>query len=137
MGTIGPFFNISKPRFTENVRETDKPTVYNTLPMKSFIFCDIMPSSLMKVNKCFRGTNHLPLELQSKPNKTTAWAYSLTLKIEAMCFSERSIIFYWATRHYIPEEITLNGHGCENLKSNKMYPTQHFEPDSLLSIDPA
>jgi hypothetical protein len=54
--TTGPFFNISMPYFTENSCETDKPTVYNTLPMKSSIFFDIMQCSLKKVNKCFRET---------------------------------------------------------------------------------
>jgi hypothetical protein len=43
-------------------------------------------------------------------------AYSLTLKMEAICFSETSVDFKWTTRHYIPEDQTLHN-CCESLKS--------------------
>jgi hypothetical protein len=43
-------------------------------------------------------------------------AYSLTLKMEAMCSSEMSVDLQWTTRHYIPEDRTLHNHCCENLK---------------------
>jgi hypothetical protein len=44
-------------------------------------------------------------------------AYFLTLKMEAICSSEKSVHFQWTTRRYIPEDRTLHNHCCENLKS--------------------
>jgi hypothetical protein len=44
-----------------------------------------------------------------------------TLKMEAICFSERSVYFRRTTRHYIPEDKTLHGHRCENIKSYIIY----------------
>jgi hypothetical protein len=44
-------------------------------------------------------------------------AYSYTLKMEAICFSETSVDSQWTTWYYILEEITLHNHVCENVKS--------------------
>jgi hypothetical protein len=47
-------------------------------------------------------------------------AYSSTLKMEAMCFSQTLVDFQWTTWHYIPEDSTLHNHHCENLKSYRI-----------------
>jgi hypothetical protein len=44
-------------------------------------------------------------------------AYSLTLKMEATCFSEMSVDFPRTTQRYIPEDSTLQNRRCEILKS--------------------
>jgi hypothetical protein len=54
---------------------------------------------------------------------TSLMAYSLTLKMEAVCFSKTCINFCQATQHHIPEDITLNSHHCEI-----------FEPNIFISI---
>jgi hypothetical protein len=46
-------------------------------------------------------------------------AYSLTLKMEAIYFSEMVVDFHYTTQHYIPEDRTFHSHCCENLKSKK------------------
>jgi hypothetical protein len=44
-------------------------------------------------------------------------AYSLTLKMEAICSSEMSVAIQQTTRRFFPEDDTLHNHRCENLKS--------------------
>jgi hypothetical protein len=44
-------------------------------------------------------------------------AYSSTLKMEAVYYSETSVDFQRTTRRYIPEDGTLHNHRCKNLKS--------------------
>jgi hypothetical protein len=51
----------------------------------------------------------------------TYLAYASTLKMEATCSSETLLDFQQAIWRYIPEDITLHNHRCENLKSNKNY----------------
>jgi hypothetical protein len=48
-------------------------------------------------------------------------AYSSTLKMEVICFSETSVDFQRTARRYIPEYSTLHNHRCENLKSYIIY----------------
>jgi hypothetical protein len=43
--------------------------------------------------------------------------YCSTLKMEAICSSETSVDFQLTTRRYIPDDIALLDHCCENLKS--------------------
>jgi hypothetical protein len=40
--------------------------------------------------------------------------------MEAICFSETSVVTQRTTRRYIPEVDTLRNHRCENLKSYKL-----------------
>jgi hypothetical protein len=47
---------------------------------------------------------------------TPCLAFSSTLKMEAISSSETSVDFHRATRRYIPEDIILHDHRCENLK---------------------
>jgi hypothetical protein len=42
---------------------------------------------------------------------------SLTLKMEAICSSETSVVTQRTTRRHIPEDDTLYNHRCENIKS--------------------
>jgi hypothetical protein len=42
--------------------------------------------------------------------------YSLTLKLEVTCSSEKAADFQQTTWHYIPEDRTLHNLHCENLK---------------------
>jgi hypothetical protein len=66
-----------------------------------------MPSSLLKVNWHFGGINRLCLPPAFMP--VSCSAYSVTLKMEAICSSETSVDFQQTTRHYIPEYSTLQG----------------------------
>jgi hypothetical protein len=96
--------------------------------MKSTIFWDTMLCSLLKVNWHFRGTYHLHLQGRRISRAThqheSRWqgerlclplaftlvscsAFSLTLKMEAICSSELSIDFQWTALCYIPEDSTL------------------------------
>jgi hypothetical protein len=67
--------------------------------VKSFIFLDITPCSLLKVDSrallatCFMLVSVL--------------AYSATLKMEVTCSSKTSVDFWWATWRYILENRTL------------------------------
>jgi hypothetical protein len=45
----------------------------------------------------------------------------LTLKREAVCFSETSIDFHRAAWRYIPEDKSLHSHNSYNLKSNNYW----------------
>jgi hypothetical protein len=47
----------------------------------------------------------------------SSWAYSSTMKMEAVRSSETSADTQRTTRSYIPEDSTLHNHRCENLKS--------------------
>jgi hypothetical protein len=44
-------------------------------------------------------------------------ACSWTLKMEAICSSETSVGTQLTTRRFIPEDLSLHNHRCENLKS--------------------
>jgi hypothetical protein len=49
--------------------------------------------------------------------------YSSTLKMETKCSSEMSVEYQRTTQRYIPEDITLHNHRCENLNSYLSYPS--------------
>jgi hypothetical protein len=51
-----------------------------------------------------------------------SFAYSI-LKMEAICSSGTLVTFQHSTRRYIPEDITLRNHRCQNLKSCIVYTT--------------
>jgi hypothetical protein len=53
------------------------------------------------------------------------------LKMEATCSFETSVDFRRTTRRYIPEDIPLHIHRCENLKSYKGYKRFVIANDSL------
>jgi hypothetical protein len=86
--------------------------------MKSTIFQDITLCSLLKVNRHFRRTCRPHLNgrrIRGARNQNgRRWqaepcsAYSSTLKMEAICFSETSVDFQRTTWHYIPEDSTLD-----------------------------
>jgi hypothetical protein len=71
--------------------------------MKSIIFWDMTPCSLLSFNRRFGGRNrcHLLARWFAEP-------ISSTLKMEAICSSETSIATQRTTRHHIPEDDTLH-----------------------------
>jgi hypothetical protein len=60
-----------------------------------FIFCDVTPCGLLK----------------------KSLAYSSTLKMEAICFSETSVDIQLTIQSCIPEDITLHNHRYQILRS--------------------
>jgi hypothetical protein len=89
------------------------------IALKSSVFLDITPCSLLKVNRHFGRTYHLRLQFATCFILVSCMAYSLILKMEATCSSETSAGFRWTTWHYIQDHRTLHNHCCENLKSSK------------------
>jgi hypothetical protein len=90
--------------------------VLTAVVMKSTIFWDITPCSLLKVNRRFGGTYRLHLQgrrtsrasnLPPAFTLVSCSVHSSTLKMEAICSSETSIDFQRTTWHCISEESTL------------------------------
>jgi hypothetical protein len=110
------------------IRRVEAPSFKASIK-KSTIFWDIMPCSLLKVNRRFGRTYRLHLQgrriRQAREELCLPYAftvlscsaYSSTLKMEAICSSETSVGFQRTTWRYIPEDSTLHIHRCENLKS--------------------
>jgi hypothetical protein len=90
--------------------------------MNSYIFWDIPPCSLLKVNRRFRGT-WKQVESRAGPACHLLSRWSLvrvilsTMKMEAAYTSKTSVDFQRTARRYIPEDRTLYNHCCENLRS--------------------
>jgi hypothetical protein len=82
-----------------------------TFSDKITIFWDITPCSPFKVNWCFGGTHHLPLQgwrISQGRNQCEAGSKSAsTLKMEVVHSSETSVDTQRATRCYITEDSTL------------------------------
>jgi hypothetical protein len=81
--------------------------------MKSIIFWDMTPCSLLSCNRCFRGTYRLHLQGQRNNSARTSrwqggawWIISSTLKMEAICSSDTSVATQQTTRRHIPEDDT-------------------------------
>jgi hypothetical protein len=85
--------------------------------MKSIIFCDMTPCSLLSCNRLFGGTYHLHLQGRrynfGKNHQISRWQaeysaeiISSTLKMEAICSSETSAETQQTTRRHIPEDDT-------------------------------
>jgi hypothetical protein len=79
------------------------------MQLKSIIFWDVTPCSLFSCNRRFGGTPAYMLVL--------AEIISSTLKMEAICSSETSVVNQRTTLRHIPEDDTLHNLRCENLKS--------------------
>jgi hypothetical protein len=52
--------------------------------------------------------------------------------MEVMCSFETYLDFYQTSRHDIPEDYTLHGHHCENLKCNIFYVILQYLLHTLL-----
>jgi hypothetical protein len=78
---------------------------------ESFIFGGITPCDPL------RGNGRLHLLLAASFTLVSCLAYSSTLKIEAIYSYETLVEFQRDTWRYIPEDITLHNHRCENLTS--------------------
>jgi hypothetical protein len=82
--------------------------------MKSVIFWDVTPCSLVAVYRHLRGKFYLRLQgrIISQANRKkkagcVLLGFLSTLKMEAVCSSETSTNFYHTIRHHIPEDSTL------------------------------
>lgn len=53
-------------------------------------------------------------------SSTSSWAYSLTLKVEALRSFKILVNFYWTTQHSIPEDSTFHIHCYKNIKSKAL-----------------
>jgi hypothetical protein len=61
-------------------------------------------------------------------------AYSLTLKMEATCFSETSVDFQRTTRFYIPEDGTLHLLVCDKWKEDSKLYAHNIIQDNILYV---
>jgi hypothetical protein len=77
--------------------------------LKSIIFWDMTPCSLLSCNRRFCLPPACLLVL--------AEIISSTLEMEAICSSETSVATQRTTRRHVPEDDTLHNHRCGNLKS--------------------
>jgi hypothetical protein len=85
--------------------------VFTAVVMKSIIFWDMTPCSLLGFNRRFGGTYRL--QLQGRRNRfskpaSSAEPISSTLKMEAICSFETSVETQRTTRRHIPEDYTLH-----------------------------
>jgi hypothetical protein len=82
--------------------------VLTAVVMKSIIFWNITPCSPLRVNRRFGGTYRLHLQAPLATCFHAGFlAYFSTLKMEAICSSEKSVGSQLTTRRYIPEDGTL------------------------------
>jgi hypothetical protein len=108
--------------------------VLTAVVMKNTIFWDITPCSPLKVNQHFGGTYSLQLQgrrislarnqrgsgWQAKPASTlvSCSAYSSTLKMEVICYSETSVDFQRTTQRYIQKIGLFKYHVVLNIRFN-------------------
>jgi hypothetical protein len=89
--------------------------VLTAVVMKSSIFWDVTPCSLLEVNRRFGGTCRLRLQCrrisQAKSQRGSRWQAEPTLKKKATCSSETSVDFQWTTRSYLSGGIILHIYG--------------------------
>jgi hypothetical protein len=80
-----------------------------------YIFLDITLCSPLKANRRFGRTFRLKLQCmrisRERNQRESGW------QSEEICYSETSVDFQQTTLPYIPEDITLYNHHCENLSS--------------------
>jgi hypothetical protein len=100
VATVEKLVPESKCNKTENVGFE----VFTAVVMKSIIFWDVTPCSLLSYNRRFGGTPAYLLVL--------AEIISSTLKMEAICSSETSVATQQTTWRHIPEDDTLQNRKC-------------------------
>jgi hypothetical protein len=73
---------------------------------RSLLLWDVIPCSLGKVHRCFKGMMPYKLtKLAACFMLIVCMTYSSTLKMEAGCFFETSMNFCWTTCSHIPYNI--------------------------------
>jgi hypothetical protein len=92
---------------------------------KSPVCWNMVPSSPLKVNRCFIRICRLYLQGQwisqtRNPHEAGSFAYSSTLKMKVTRTSKMLIDFQWTTLHHIPDDRTLPQPYCLSEKS-QMY----------------
>jgi hypothetical protein len=79
--------------------------------MKNYVFWDIMPYSMLKVHRRFRGIGRHHFQSRIISFLSISWRFTLGLlfdtEVEASYSSERSFNFRRTTRRYIPEDRNL------------------------------
>jgi hypothetical protein len=95
--------------------------VFTAVVMKSIIFWDMTPCSLLSSNLRFGGTYRLHLQGRrnkfSKNQQASTWLLfaeliSWTRKMEAICSSKTPVETQRTTRRHIPEDDTIQKYGC-------------------------
>jgi hypothetical protein len=90
--------------------------VFTAVVMKSIIFWDVTPCSLLRFNRRFRGTYRLHLQGRRKDFQQVSRClmkfFSSILNTEAICSSETSVASQQTTRRHIPEDDTLHYQLC-------------------------
>jgi hypothetical protein len=76
--------------------------------IKMISLWDIMPCSLVEVDRCFRGVNCL--------HHQGIYSSFTTMMMEVVHTFEASVYFYKTTQHCIPHSWHLHTHCCKNLK---------------------
>jgi hypothetical protein len=89
--------------------------------LKSSAFWEITPRNPLEANRCVWWTRRLHLCLLPASCVVSCLAHSSTLKMEATCSSETLIDFQRTARRPTPEDRTLHGYSCENLKSSSFF----------------
>jgi hypothetical protein len=99
--------------------------------MKSSLFCDIIPCSLLKVNWCFRETYHLNHQGQKSGPCCLLHADFLfgsffdsedggdifLQNISWLSVDSKTLVdFQWTTLSYISDDSSLQRHQCEKLR---------------------
>jgi hypothetical protein len=92
--------------------------------LKSSVFWDITPCSPLKVNWRFGGTCRLHLQGRRVSQVRNllvacflAWLILRPWRWGSHVTPETSVDFQRTTQRYIPEDLTLHNHHCENLKA--------------------
>jgi hypothetical protein len=130
-------------RFLCRIRKLGTPCVgfevLTAVVMKSTLFWDITPYSLLKVNRRFGETYRLHLQvwriIRARNQRESGWFLTRlisTLKIEEICSSETSVDLQRTTGRCIQEESTLRDYLFEHcLGHNPCHP--HSLPRILRS----
>jgi hypothetical protein len=103
---------------------------------ENVVFRDVTPCSPLEAQRRFWGMYLLHLQgRRVSPSSAcrplvSCFAYSLALKMEAICYSETSVDFHAITRLCFSEYSALHIHSWDNLKSDEIV-SFHVNPISI------